>query len=215
MKKLKVLLSSITALSCFCVSCLPIIKQISPMYSIVANAEEVVTSGTCGENLTWNFEESTGTLTISGTGAMKNWNNEQESCWYGLHENIKEVIIEDGVTTIGKGAFSYCDSLTSVAIPDSVTAIGDEAFFDCSILDSIVIPGSVKSIGRKALSGTSWLQIKRNENPLVIMNGILIDGTTCEQEVIIPDSVISIADGAFCNCHNLKSIVIPDGITII
>ncbi|MDE7093475.1 MAG: hypothetical protein K2O52_01030, partial [Oscillospiraceae bacterium] len=61
MKKLMALLASLTALSCCCASCFPMAEQIKPMHSIVANAEEVVTSGTCGENLTWNFEESTGT----------------------------------------------------------------------------------------------------------------------------------------------------------
>ena len=154
MKKLKALLASMTALSCFCASCLPIAEQIPSMHSIVANAEdtkEIVTSGTCGENLTWNFEESTGTLTISGTGAMEDFIYDDGSrsvpFWCTYFQNVENVVIEDGVTTIGKGAFSYCDSLTSVTIPDSVTAIGDEAFFDCSILDYIVIPDSVKSIG--------------------------------------------------------------------
>ena len=75
MRKLKALLASITALSCLCAGCLPIVEQISSMDFVIANAKEITTSGTCGENLTWNFEESTGTLTISGTGEMENGEN--------------------------------------------------------------------------------------------------------------------------------------------
>lgn len=143
MKKLIALLASLTALSCCYASCLPIAEQIKPMHSIVANAEEVVASGTCGENLTWNFEESTGTLTISGTGAMEDFIYDDGSgrfpFWFTYFQSIENVVIEDGITTIGKGAFPLCDSLTSVTIPDSVTAIENEAFHGCKSLTSVTI----------------------------------------------------------------------------
>ena len=76
MRKLKALLASMTVLLCFCASCLPIAEQIKPMHSVVADAEdaEIVTSGICGENLTWNFDISTLTLTISGIGEMEDYN---------------------------------------------------------------------------------------------------------------------------------------------
>ena len=164
MRKLKAFLAGLTALSCCCASCLPVAEQIPAMYSVIANAEEeedteeIATSGTCGENLTWNFDESTGTLTINGTGEMDNWSYTEPDWWY-FGQDIEKIILENGVTSIGDGAFSSCKSLTSVIIPDSVTSVGMYAF-----------------------DGTAWLENKRTENPLVIVNGILIDGTTCEQE---------------------------------
>lgn len=65
-------------------------------------------------------------------------------------ENLKSVIIPDGVTSIGDDAFLGCSGLTSVTIPDSVTTIGSYAFTDCSGLTSVVIPDSVTSIGEYA-----------------------------------------------------------------
>ena len=89
---------------------------------IVLYSSNIVASGTCGEkgnNLTWILDDE-GVLTISGTGAMANWEN--DSPW---HENqdIKSVMIEDGVTSIGVNAFYGCSGLTSIKIPDSVTSI--------------------------------------------------------------------------------------------
>ena len=87
---------------------------ITLVVSLSANAEE---SGTCGKNLKWKLT-SEGVLTITGTGEMTDYSNSDRSPWYG--QNIKRIIIEDGVSTIGKDAFSLCGNLTSVTIPNSV-----------------------------------------------------------------------------------------------
>ncbi len=84
-------------------------------------------SGTCGENLTWTFEEATKTLTISGSGDMPNYSYESPWSTYG----IKTVVIESGVTSIGECAFIRCFNLASITIPNSVTSIGNWAFVDC------------------------------------------------------------------------------------
>ena len=86
----------------------------------------IVYSGTCGEHLTWTLDDK-GTLTISGTGEMNN------SSFYE-NDSIEKVIIEDGCTSIGEGAFSGCTSLTSITIPASVTSIGEDAFSGCNNL---------------------------------------------------------------------------------
>jgi len=112
---------------------------------LVANADD---SGTCGDNLTWTYFEATQTLTISGSGSMNSY--EGNAPWYSFRRNIKNVIIKDGLTTIGDKAFYGCSGLTSVTIPNSVTSIGNRAFYDCSGLTSITIPNSVTSIGGDA-----------------------------------------------------------------
>ena len=103
-----------------------------------------------------------------------------------------ELIIPDGVTSIGYSAFRNCTSLTSITIPNSVTSIGDSAFSDCTSLTSVTIPDSVTSIGDYAFAGCDSLT-----------------------SVTIPDSVTSIGHGAFRGCNSLTSIVIPDGVTRI
>ena len=141
-------------------------------------------------NLTWKLYED-GTLNISGTGAMKNYYDNKKSPVYN-NSNVKKVVIEDGVTSIGNYAFTYCVSLTSITIPDSVTSIGYYAFFYCKSLTSITISDSVTSIGNYAFFYCRSLT-----------------------SITIPDSVTSIGNDAFSNCRSLTSITIPDSVTSI
>ena len=83
-------------------------------------------SGTCGANLTWHLTDD-GVLTITGEGEMTDYSISNQSPWY-YSQNVKRIIIDDGVTTIGDLAFYVCSSLTSVTIPNSVTTIGESAF---------------------------------------------------------------------------------------
>ena len=105
----------------------------------------------CGDNLTWTLD-SEGILTISGTGEMYNTDSPFKN-----NSSIKKIIIEEGVTSIGNGAFFGCSSLTSVNIPDSVTIIDSEAFSGCSSLASVNIPKSVTKIDFGAFYGCEKL----------------------------------------------------------
>ena len=78
------------------------------------------TSGTCGENLTWNFDVDTGVLTISGTGEMYNYFYDSDVPWHSYDASVKSLVLEKGMTSIGVYAFQGCCSLTDVTIPDSV-----------------------------------------------------------------------------------------------
>ena len=114
-----------------------------------AFADSAPTSGECGDNLTWTLED--GTPTISGTGEMWHYDliydNESyktSAPWVKSYSSITSVVINDGITSIGSGAFSGCSSLTSVTIPDSVTSIGLCAFENCSSLTSVTNTGAKK-----------------------------------------------------------------------
>ena len=110
----------------------------------------------CGPNMTWNL--SGGVLTISGSGAMDDYDGEVTYApWFSSKGSITSVIISNGVTSIGKYAFNGCTGLTSVTIPNSVISIGDFAFGMCSSLASIEIPNSVISIGDWAFAMCSSL----------------------------------------------------------
>ena len=166
-------------------------------------------------NLTWKLYED-GTLTISGTGAMKDYdyyNNPSPASQ--KKDSVKKVVIEDGVTSIGDSAFSYCSSLTNITIPDSVTSIGDSAFSGCWDLTSITIPDSVTTIGESAFYGCSSL------TSITIPDGVTSIGygafSSCRSltSITIPDSVTSIGNSSFSYCSSLTSITIPNSVTSI
>lgn len=98
-----------------------------------------VAEGECNENISWKLSEK-GTLTISGEGKMPEWNDSKDSMppWYDQYsESIKNVVIEDNITSVGKLAFYGCRNLQSVTIPESVTYIGECAFNECDALTVI------------------------------------------------------------------------------
>ena len=134
-----------------------------------------------------------------------------------------EVVIPEGVTSIGDYAFIGCSSLTEVVIPERVTSIGDYAFADCSSLSGMTLPKGLISIGYEAFCGCSGLEyIKVEEGNAVFdsrgncnavietESNMLIRGC---KNTIIPEDVTGIGKQAFCRCTSLTGIVIPEGVT--
>lgn len=120
--------------------------------------------GTCGEHTAWTLD-SDGVLTVTGTGEMNCFMMSPHAPWEEERDKIRSVVIEDGVTSIGKSAFPDCKNLTSVTIPDSVTVIGRYAFEHCGALGDVTLPDSVTSIGEHAFEGcVSMKNIKLSES---------------------------------------------------
>ena len=171
------------------------------LVSLSAYAEK---SGTCGDNLQWKLTDE-GVLTITGTGEMQDWHKSKPSPWHA-DKSVKQVIIGDGVTTIGSSAFSDCDSLTSVTIPNSVTTIGSSAFAGCSSLTSVTIPNSVTTIGHGAFYGCSSLTSVTIGNSVTEIGYYAFSGCSSLTSVTIPNSVTTIGYYAFSGCKNVKQI---------
>ncbi len=187
-------------------------------FDISASAITMIQNGgTCGEGLVWTLN-NLGTLTITGNGKMTNFihgmapwsipNNVDRS-------RIKNVIIGEGITNVGNGAFQLCSNVESVTLPESLKTIGCEAFRDCTKLTDINIPEGVTGIGYKAFDNTAWLKAKQEEDPIVIINSILIDGRAAKGDVVIPDSVTKLGYYAFEGNKDLTGVIIPDSITEI
>lgn len=119
-------------------------------FAVVSFAEDTVKTGKCGENASWSFDTVSGLLVISGDGEMKSESNNNYMPWNKYKEEVKEVVIENGITTICKNAFSGCKNLETVTISNSIMAIDTYAFFHCESLVEITIPDSVVSIGNYA-----------------------------------------------------------------
>ena len=167
--------------------------EVSDKYSVASSNEAVQDqSGTTGY-CTWTYEASTQTLTISGNGEMGNYEWSDECPWYDFRESIKEIVIENGVTSIGDEAFRLCSSLESITIPDSVTSVGYSAFYDTAIYNNQ--PEGVVYI----------------DNWIINYKGDMPENT----EIVIKNETRGIADGAFRDCRSLTCVTIPDSVTSI
>ena len=186
-----------------------------------------VQTGKCGDNVTYSLDTSTGVLTISGTGDMADYSGYDDILFY-RNSNIKSVIIENSVTSVGDSAFEYCTNLTSVKIPNSVTSIGDYAFDGCTSLTSVTIPNSVTSIGLGAFSDCTSLtsiEVSDNNKNYASVDGVLFNKDKSElitypagkadSEYVIPNSVTNIGDFAFYGCTSLTIVTIPNSVISI
>ena len=177
-------------------------------------AEDVIDSGTCGDDLTWMLTQD-GTLTISGSGEMWGYIGSSTAPWYKNREDIVNVVVTSGVTGIGYWAFEDCSGLTSITIPEGVTSIGSAAFDGCSSLSSITIPEGVTSIGDWAFEDCSSLSsITIPEGVTSIESGTFSHCSSLTG-ITIPEGVMSIGIEAFRDCSSLSSITIPESVTSI
>lgn len=124
-----------------------------------AKAAEIIASGSTSSrgDVTWTLD-SEGTFTFSGEGRPPYVSPSMVVMdWEDYKEQIKRVVIEDGITATGEYSFSGCTNLTSVSLADSVTSISDSTFSGCTGLTEINLPDSVRSIGSHAFFGCTGL----------------------------------------------------------
>ena len=164
---------------------------------------KALSSGTCGDNLTWKLDE--GVLAIEGTGAMPDFTSESPAPWASI--SFTTAVIGEGVTTIGELAFSNCTGLTSVTIPNTVTSIGGSAFSGCTGLTSVTIPCSVTSIKEYTFSACSGLTSMDIPNSVTSIEKCAFQECKGLTSVTIPASVTGIGEWAFSNCSGLTEIV--------
>ena len=136
----------------------PFLDAETDALSAADETQEIVDSGTCGDNLTWTLD-SERTLTISGSGAMTDYdyNTDVRAPWYSQRSSFDRVVLEPGVTRLGGYAFYNCLGLQEISLPDSLQSIGDYALGYCSSLSALNIPQQVNEIGTRALCGLSGL----------------------------------------------------------
>ena len=186
-------------------------------------------------DIKWTLEN--GVLTISGNGEMEDYAYVNGrfgliiTCpWYRERELITSIVIEDGVTSIGAGAFIGCDHLTSVIIPDSVTSIRELAFDDCGSLTNISVPAETY-IENSAFSEWTTVTRRQNRPTWMLENGILTiygHGDMEDYEtfgspwygeiitsVVIKDGVTSIGNNAFFDCGGMRSVALPNSLISI
>ncbi|MBO5867690.1 MAG: leucine-rich repeat protein [Oscillospiraceae bacterium] len=215
---------------CVCLTLLMVCLLFLP-----ARAQEI-NSGTCGENLIWTLDDA-GTLTISGTSEMNNW-EWGKSPWHG-NTDIKKVIVEDGVTNIGQYAFVKCTALETLVLGKDVAKIESYVFLDCTALKNVSLSDGIQEIGYPAFEDCENLvyqeyenakYLGNSENPYVYLVAGIDPNGACTihpntktigysafrdftmTEVVIPDGVKSLDQYAFMYCGKLTSVTIGAGV---
>ena len=199
------------------------LRPLNPDVQLVVEPGAKLTGGAAGDGsgVTWQLTEntdgsSTYTLTIRGSGAMKNYLMSGHQPWRSFRDQITSVVVSPGVTSIGNLAFALSRNIIHVDIADSVVSIGEQAFFECSRLTNITVPQSVTYIGVKAFdSCTNLSSITLSTNNITSIRPYTFSGCSELSSIVIPDGVTSIQLGAFSNCTKLTSITIPGSVTSI
>ena len=100
----------------------------------------------------WSFDEATGTLTLDGSGAMKEYTSAAEAPWYSYRDSIAHLVVKSGVTSLSSYAFVGCQNLADITLPDTLQTIGTMTFYGCDNLNNVTIPASVRTIGSYAFA---------------------------------------------------------------
>ena len=170
-------------------------------------------SGSCGKNLTWSLS-STGTLTISGKGAMAAYDSGKMP-WIAYKNRIKSVVLAKGITSIAYLSFSGYTKLTSVQIPDSVTDIGASAFDNCTALSDMTLPKNLKTLGWVAFAGCSSLKTLTIPASLTDCSASVFAKCTGLKEVYFEKGVKAVESKQFEGCTGLEKVVLPEGLESI
>ncbi len=171
-------------------------------------------TGVCGENLTWSLSGD-GVLTVSGTGAMENYDSTSTVPWYGYASRIKSVVIQSGATTVGARAFMNCTAMTAVEIPSTVTAIGEWAFANCNQLPGVTIPASVSEIGSWAFYSCSSLTEVTVPEGVEEVAGYTFYQCSALKTLHLPSTLTAIREWGFSSCAALTEVTIPAGVTVL
>ena len=177
---------------------------------IPCNAATKKTSGTDENGNTWVYDVKTKTLTFSGNKGIEDFvmdGHIPEPGWYVWNTKVEHIIINDGITKIGIGAFDSFVNLKTVSMTDSITWIGDGAFIFCMNLTSVKLSANIKGIQGEAFYGCNKLEHLTLPDTLKTLGSF----GSCSKlkEVIIPDSVTKTYKALFVDCTSLTKIKLP------
>lgn len=191
---------------------------------VCMSVNATVYNGNCGDSegdeptsaVTWSFDTSTGTLTLTGTGAIKTFSDAGPMpypwCDYDGSENhkgmedITTIVIGEGITNIPDYAFAMYEYCTSVTLPSTLTIIGNSALEECAFT-SITLPEGLEVINEYAFLGSKFSSLTL-PSTLTTIGGSAFNDCESLTSITIPANVTSIGESAFQNCIALKAVEI-------
>ena len=176
-------------------------------HGIPFEAADRTLSGTFGAHFTWSLSEER-TLTVSGTGEMPSV-DDAEYPWYESRAGIHRIVLSEGVTSVGSGAFYGCSAAESVSLPDGLTVIGDNAFAGCYALTELHIPDSVTKIEWNAFASCSALTAVQLPDSVTELGGSVFNGCRKLESANLPGGLRSVSNNVFSGCP-ITEITIPE-----
>ncbi len=171
---------------------------------------EGAVGGICGDNLTWVYDMQSATLTISGEGEMYVYDSYKDIPWYDYKPDIRNLILNEGITTITQNAFSRLVKITEVNLPSTLKTIEFTTFYNCKSLKSVIIPDSVIYIGSDAFGECRDLGNVIIGNGIKTINMFAFARCTSLTNITFPESLEKICSQAFSGCSSLENIQLPD-----
>lgn len=182
---------------CVVLSVALLVSAVFCVNAFSASAAETGSCGAIGSSVLWAYDSTSATLTLTGSGTTKNYGvtSTNPAPWKSVKTQIKNLVVGEGITTIGYSNFYGCTALISVKLPSTLTTIkgstaGYGAFRECTSLESITFPSSLKTIETRAFEGCSALK-----------------------NVTFPDSLTSLGNYAFTECIGIDTVTYGTGLT--
>ena len=185
-----------------------------------AYAAAALASGKCGDSATWTLD-STGTLTISGTGATYNYDMDDDGnsaapwCTKARIQRVNKVVVNSGITELGYSMFSNCTQLTSVSLPSGLKRIGSCLFLGCTRLSAITIPSSVTTIESNAFTHCDSIAAITLPSGLRTMGDAVCSQMAKLTTATVSGGVTYLSNYAFNDCPSLKTITLPNTVRSI
>ena len=186
---------------------LALLWALLPWTALEARAETLTGScGAAGSNLTWSLNTQTGLLTISGSGAMEDY--EWNTPWSDYSDRITALSLPTGLTSIGSWAFHNCAGLTTLTLPATLAAIGSGAFDGCVGLTEVSFPAGLTSIGESAFGFCASLTALDLPAGLTTLGRSAFTDCTGLTTVRVAAQVTDIGELAFSGCTGLTAITV-------
>lgn len=180
------------------------------------------TSGTCGNNVKWNLNTTTGVLTLTGKGATKDYGEtalKGIAPWNESRELIKSIVVGEGITSLGQLLFNKCTVAESVSLPSTLTKMSDTkvpkygTFRECTSLKSVTMPANLEMIGSYCFLDCTALTTVILNDKLTSIGDYAFNGCTALKSIKFPDSLTSIGLSSFEGCTDLTTVTYGMGMT--
>lgn len=178
----------------------------------LADAEETIHTGLCGpEGARYTVDTAAGTLTISGPGPM----GDSSNAWKAYSKYITKVIVEEGITYIGKSAFSQMTEVVTISLPETVTSIGEQAFTRSTKLEACNIPSQVTTIPYMCFDGCTALKETGLHEGIVTVGRWAYHECPSLSSLTLPSSIRTVDNLAFYGCKGIETLTLNEGLETI